>query len=115
VRRADSLTTFNLLEPSGPLQACYGIALLLLTDTIYLFLVFVHASSPEDESRTGFRNVVCKKLDDRRNLNKEVVSLSHALSSVPYSVEYLRLYNGTIFFFPPHNHPYVQRTFHTWP
>jgi len=97
VRRADNFTTFNLLEPSGPVQACNGIALLLHTDTVYLFLVFVHASLPVDESRTGFRNVVLKKLDGRQNPNKETVSLSHILSSVPYSVEYLRLYSGTIF------------------
>jgi hypothetical protein len=99
VRRADNLTTFNLLEPSGPVHACNGVVLLLITDTVYLFLDFVLAFMPEDESRAGFRNVVFKKhLDDRQNPNKEIVSLNHTLSLVLHSVEYLRLYSGTIFF-----------------
>jgi len=62
VLRADNLTTFNLLESSGHAQACNGIALLLITDIIYLVLDLVHASLPEDESRVGFRNVVLKKI-----------------------------------------------------
>jgi hypothetical protein len=70
VRRADNLTTFmcrpslksgslNLLEPSGPVKACNGIALPVFTNVavaeplciIYVFVVYLTAQS---ETSTGF-------------------------------------------------------------